>query len=129
MVSKTICEPEHVDSNEDLRLAHTSLLSEIQNSELKTQNSTLVGIVVNHTHWDREWYMPFQRYRVLLVDAVDQVLDILANRKDYGGFLLDGQTAVAEDYLEVRPEKRAGLAAFIKSGRITLGPWYVLPDE
>ncbi|HET6263151.1 MAG TPA: hypothetical protein VFG99_13065, partial [Chloroflexia bacterium] len=36
------------------------------------------GIVVNHTHWDREWYMPFQRYRVLLVDVVDMVLDTLA---------------------------------------------------
>src|SRR4051812_27510666 len=115
MVSKTISKPELLDSKEDRQLEDVSLPSEIQNSELKTHNSTLVGIVVNHTHWDREWYMPFQRYRVLLVDAVDMLLDILANRKDYGGFLLDGQTAVAEDYLEVRPEKHAELAAFIKS--------------
>ncbi|HUS14946.1 MAG TPA: hypothetical protein VM536_07980, partial [Chloroflexia bacterium] len=89
----------------------------------------LTGIVVNHTHWDREWYMPFQRYRVLLVDAVSMLLDTLAARADYQSFLLDGQTVVAEDYLEVVPERRADLVRFIRSGRVTLGPWYVLPDE
>src|SRR5215212_7858959 len=89
----------------------------------------LVGIVVNHTHWDREWYMPFERYRVMLVDAVDLLLDTLAERADYEGFMLDGQTVVAEDYLDVRPEKRDELAAFVESGRVVVGPWYVLPDE
>jgi alpha-mannosidase len=89
----------------------------------------LTGIVVNHTHWDREWYMPFQRYRVLLVDAVDKVLDILATQADYGSFMLDGQTVIVEDYLEVRPEQRERLLSFIHSGRLSVGPWYVLPDE
>ncbi len=87
------------------------------------------GIVVNHTHWDREWYMPFQRYRVMLVDAIDHLLDILKGRADYAGFMLDGQTVVVEDYLEVRPDKQAELAGYIQSGRVELGPWYVLPDE
>ncbi len=95
----------------------------------RARPAVLTGIVVNHTHWDREWYMPFQRYRVLLVDAVDRLFDILAHQPDYRGFLLDGQTVVAEDYLEVRPEQRDVLAHYIAQGRITLGPWYVLPDE
>src|SRR4051812_10468622 len=89
----------------------------------------LAGIVVNHTHWDREWYMPFQRYRVMLVDAVDLLLETLESRADYAGFMLDGQTVVAEDYLEVRPEKREELAGYLRSGRVVMGPWYVLPDE
>ncbi|HEX2913411.1 MAG TPA: glycoside hydrolase family 38 C-terminal domain-containing protein [Chloroflexia bacterium] len=87
------------------------------------------GIVVNHTHWDREWYMPFQRYRVLLVDAVDKLLEILREQHGYGAFLLDGQTAVAEDYLEVRPEKAEELIHYVREGRVRVGPWYVLPDE
>lgn len=87
------------------------------------------GIVVNHTHWDREWYMPFQRYRVLLVDVVDMVLDTLATNPGFEGFMLDGQTVVVEDYLEVRPERREELEGHIRGGRISVGPWYVLPDE
>ena len=31
--------------------------------------------LVPHTHWDREWYEPFQRFRLRLVDMVDGVLD------------------------------------------------------
>jgi alpha-mannosidase len=73
--------------------------------------------------------MPFQRYRILLVDAVNLLLDTLAHQGDYGGFLLDGQTVVAEDYLEVCPERRDELQGYVQSGRVTLGPWYVLPDE
>ncbi|MDQ5822679.1 MAG: glycosyl hydrolase-related protein [Chloroflexota bacterium] len=87
------------------------------------------GIVVNHTHWDREWYMPFQRYRVLLVDVVDMVLDTLATNPGFEGFMLDGQTVVVEDYLEVRPDRREELERHIRNGRISVGPWYVLPDE
>src|SRR4051794_20538406 len=102
-------------------------------SALSTQYSALsgplLGIVVNHTHWDREWYMPFQRYRVMLVDAIDHLLKILKERPDYTGFTLDGQTVVVEDYLEVQPDKQAELAAYVQSGRVELGPWYVLPDE
>ena len=99
---------------------------DLSNSAL---SAPLLGIVVNHTHWDREWYMPFQRYRVLLVDAIDLLLETLETRADYGGFMLDGQTVVVEDYLEVRPEQRERLTRYIQSGRIAVGPWYVLPDE
>ena len=30
--------------------------------------------VVPHTHWDREWYEPFQTFRLHLVDALDTLL-------------------------------------------------------
>ncbi len=86
------------------------------------------GIVVNHTHWDREWYMPFERFRVLLVDAVDALLDLLAADPTFT-FMLDGQTSILEDYLAVRPERRPELAAHARSGRLVVGPWYTLPDE
>ena len=45
------------------------------------------------------------------------------------GFLLDGQTVVLEDYLEVRPERASELAAALRDGRLEAGPWYVLADE
>jgi len=85
--------------------------------------------VVVHTHWDREWYWPFQIFRIKLVDLIDSLIEILTEDSDFKQFHLDGQTIVLEDYLEVRPQKRGLLQELIKAGRILIGPWYVLPDE
>ncbi|MGQ9674702.1 MAG: alpha-mannosidase [Chloroflexota bacterium] len=89
----------------------------------------MTAVVVSHTHWDREWYLPFQRFRIKLVDLIDSLLDILDSEPSYQYFTLDGQTVVLEDYLEIRPENRERLARHIRDGRILVGPWYVLPDE
>lgn len=90
---------------------------------------TLYVTIVSHTHWDREWYHPFQEFRLQLVDLIDQVLDILAADPDYHSFLLDGQTIVLEDYLEMRPQREDDLRRYIQSGRLLIGPWHILPDE
>ncbi len=85
-------------------------------------------VLVSHTHWDREWYRTFQSFRARLVDATDRVLDLI--RSDPGfHFLLDGQAVVLEDYLEVRPQRRAELSEACHLGRIAIGPWYVQPDS
>ena len=84
--------------------------------------------LVTHTHWDREWRYPIWKTRSLLVDFMDNLLDILEKRPSYSQFILDGQSVVIEDYLEVRPERRAEVEKYIKEGRITCGPWYTLPD-
>ena len=85
--------------------------------------------VVSHTHWDREWYLPFELFRVKLVRLIDRLLQILAADPGYAYFTLDGQTVVLEDYLEARPERAAELRGYIEQGRVLVGPWYVLPDE
>ena len=84
-------------------------------------------VIVPHTHWDREWYLPFQRFRFMLVRLVDDLLDILA-QQDYR-FMLDGQTIVLEDYFEVRDERKEELLQRIRDGKIAVGPWYLLPDQ
>ena len=63
--------------------------------------------IVPHTHWDREWYLPFQRFRFTLVKLVDELLKIM-NEQDYV-FMLDGQTVVLEDYLEIHSERKEEL--------------------
>ena len=83
--------------------------------------------VVSHTHWDREWYHPAERFRVRLVELIDELLDDPAGTS--AGFLLDGQAVVLDDYLDVRPERRGDLAAALKSGALEAGPWFVLADE
>jgi alpha-mannosidase len=85
--------------------------------------------IVPHTHWDREWYLPFQRFRLKLVHMMDGLLDLLANDSQYACYMLDGQTIVLEDYLEMRPERETEIRRLIQSGRLLIGPWYVLPDE
>ncbi|HMC68584.1 MAG TPA: hypothetical protein VKJ07_05470, partial [Mycobacteriales bacterium] len=84
--------------------------------------------MVPHTHWDREWYAPFQTFRLRLVDLLDDVLPRLESG-ELPHFLLDGQLAMVDDYLEVRPEALDTLRRLAADGRIEVGPWYVLMDE
>lgn len=92
--------------------------------------SDLTAYVVPHTHWDREWYQPFETFRSRLVDVVDAVLALLEDdAARYRRFTLDGQAVVLDDYLAIRPERRAAIAAQARAGRLRVGPWYVLADE
>ena len=72
--------------------------------------------IVPHTHWDREWYAPFQTYRLRLVHLSTTCSTLLEGDPSYTRFLLDGQTAVVDDYLEVRPDAAPRLAALAASG-------------
>jgi len=85
--------------------------------------------IVPHTHWDREWYAPFPVFRARLVEVLDRLLELLQTDPAYRCFLLDGQMAMVDDYLEVRPEAAGTLQQLAASGRLAFGPWYVLPDE
>ncbi len=85
-------------------------------------------LIVSHTHWDREWYRTFEAFRARLVDTVDRVLDQLDEDPGWS-FLLDGQSIVVEDYLNVRPTERDRLVRAVTSGRLAIGPWYVQPDS
>jgi mannosylglycerate hydrolase len=85
--------------------------------------------LVPHTHWDREWYLPFQVFRLKLVHLLDLLADTLESDPAFAAFTLDGQTSLLEDYLDVRPERRTMLENWVRQGRLLIGPWYVLPDE
>jgi len=85
--------------------------------------------VVPHTHWDREWYLPFEEFQMRLASVVDEVLDVLESNPSFTCFTLDGQAIVLEDYLDVRPENERRLRALLAAGRLEVGPSYILPDE
>ncbi|WP_369191707.1 alpha-mannosidase [Streptomyces sp. R08] len=86
------------------------------------------AVFVPHFHWDREWYEPFQVFRHRLVAALDTVLETAETDPDFR-FTVDGQMAAVEDYLEMRPENRARVAALVAEGRLAVGPWLILLDE
>ena len=98
-----------------------------EKSATSSPNRTLV--VVSHTHWDREWYLPFEAFRARLVRMMDALLDLLDRDPEYRHFVLDGQTVPLDDYLEIRPERRADIERLVREGRLLAGPGYVLPDE
>lgn len=87
-----------------------------------------IGYVVPHTHWDREWRYPLWQNRILLTRFIEELLQILDTNPEYKCFVLDGQSVIIEDYLEVRPKDTERVCKYIKEGRLAIGPWYTLPD-
>ena len=85
--------------------------------------------IISHTHWDREWYLPFETQRLRLVDLMDTLLDTLDNNPRFLHFHMDGQVVAIEDYLELRPENLPRIQKQVREGRLAIGPWYVLQDE
>lgn len=83
--------------------------------------------IISHTHWDREWYMPLDAFRLKLVDLIDRCLVTLKNYPEFI-FHLDAQTIVLEDYLSIRASKKKELKKYIKEGRLIVGPWYIQND-
>ncbi len=85
--------------------------------------------IVSHTHWDREWYMPFQAFRMRLVGLIDELIAKMESDPRYRFFHFDGQAILFRDYLEIRPEMEGRLRALCQAERIIAGPMYVSPDE
>jgi alpha-mannosidase len=84
--------------------------------------------IISHSHWDREWYMSFEEHRYYLIKLIDDVLEQLEKNPDFHSFHMDGQTIMVDDYLEVRPENRERIEKHIRTGRMVIGPWYMLQD-
>ena len=102
---------------------------EVDRSATVPRSSNAVAVVVPHTHWDREWYAPFETMRFHLVRFLDELVEALEQEPDLPVFLLDGQAVVLEDYLAVRRGMRDRVTALVTAGRLRPGPFYVQPDE
>jgi len=95
-------------------------LSEYESKELH---------IISNTHWDREWVYPSAETRLLLLEFMDNLLDLLDKRPDFHSFLMDSQTLCVEDYLEFRPERREQVKKLVTAGKLIIGPWCSLPEE
>lgn len=85
--------------------------------------------IIPHSHWDREWYLPFEKHRIRLIDLFDNLIQVMEENPDYKYYHMDGQYIVIDDYLEIRPQMKERLLKLIHDGRIQIGPWYMLQDE
>jgi 2-O-(6-phospho-alpha-D-mannosyl)-D-glycerate hydrolase len=94
---------------------------------MSNQNKQTLHVISN-THWDREWHLPFDLFRMRLVGFNDRLLDIMEQNAEFRHYQMDGQYQCVEDYLEMRPEMRERMVELVKEKRILIGPWYSLPD-
>lgn len=85
--------------------------------------------IVSHSHWDREWYFPFDRFRAMLVDMVEDLIELMERDPGFKSYTLDGQMAAVMDYLETRPDRAAMIRRLVEEKKLFIGPWYILNDE
>lgn len=83
--------------------------------------------LVNHTHWDREWYFTTQDAQVLSDQLFTDVLDELEAHPE-ANFTLDGQMSIVDEYLEIHPENKDRIKRLTERGQLFLGPWYTQTD-
>ncbi|MFT8424994.1 MAG: alpha-mannosidase [Liquorilactobacillus sp.] len=83
--------------------------------------------LVNHTHWDREWYFTVMDSQVLADQVFTEVLNELETHPD-ANFCLDGQTSILDEYVNTHPENLERIRKLVKSDRLFVGPWYTQTD-
>lgn len=84
--------------------------------------------ITPHMHWDREWYFTTEESRILLVNNMEEIMGRLENDPDYKYYVLDGQTAILEDYFTVKPENEERVRKLVQAGKLIIGPWYSQTD-
>ncbi len=83
--------------------------------------------IINHTHWDREWFLTAAYTNRWIPRLIDKLAQLVEQNPDYR-FLLDGQTLVIEDLLANAPEYRPLIERLVRGGNLIIGPYYCQPD-
>ncbi|SFH55231.1 glycoside hydrolase family 38 C-terminal domain-containing protein [Pisciglobus halotolerans] len=83
--------------------------------------------LVQHTHWDREWYFTTEDAKVLSDQVFTEALTELEKNKNVN-FYLDGQTSIVDEYVELNPEMLPLIKKLNKEKRLFIGPWFTQTD-
>lgn len=83
--------------------------------------------IINHTHWDREWFLS-SVYTTQWIPGLIDTLEKLGAANPEFRYFFDGQTLVIEDLLLAYPEYEEKVARLIAAGTLTIGPYYCQPD-
>jgi len=86
-----------------------------------------IAHIINHTHWDREWFLTSIYTSQWIPELIDRLVQLAADNPDFQ-FWLDGQTLVIEDLLQLRPDYRDKVNRLIRNGCLLIGPYYCQPD-
>ncbi|MCV3296583.1 MAG: glycoside hydrolase family 38 C-terminal domain-containing protein [Oenococcus sp.] len=83
--------------------------------------------LVNHTHWDREWYFTTQDSQVLSEQVFTEMLEELTEHPE-ATFTLDGQTSILDEYISLHPEKLDIVRQLNARKQLFIGPWFTQTD-
>ncbi len=83
--------------------------------------------VINHTHWDREWFLTSEYTSQWIPDLIGALEELIAENPDFR-FLLDGQTLIVEDLLGIAPAYEGRIRRMVADGNLIIGPYYCQPD-
>ncbi|WP_313631072.1 glycoside hydrolase family 38 C-terminal domain-containing protein [Enterococcus devriesei] len=83
--------------------------------------------IVNHTHWDREWYFTSMDALVLSDQLFSDAINELKKNPE-ASFVLDGQLSILDDYLLLYPERMDDIKSLVTNKQLFIGPWYTQSD-
>jgi hypothetical protein len=88
---------------------------------------TTTAHIINHTHWDREWFLTSIYTNQWIPGLINKIKELVDQNPDFR-YLLDGQTLVIEDLLKTSPGYKPSVEKLVKSGNLIIGPYYCQPD-
>ncbi len=83
--------------------------------------------IINHTHWDREWFLTAEYTSRWIPRLVERLEQLVAANPGFR-YLFDGQTLVIEDLLAIEPGLAGRVRALLSGGHLHIGPYYCQPD-
>ena len=89
--------------------------------------SGVTAHIINHTHWDREWFLTSESTNRWIGGLIDKVAR-LGKENPAFRYFLDGQTLVIEDLLELDAGYQGLVKRLIRQGNLLIGPYYCQPD-
>ena len=93
---------------------------------MKSQKKLDVHLV-EHTHWDREWYFTSDDSRTMLYYDMKFMIDHLLKNKDK--FTYDGQSSIIDDFLMFSPKWKEKLKKVVREKKLYVGPFYTAVDD
>ncbi len=98
------------------------------NDRLKNHQESGTTIhIINHTHWDREWFLTSVYTSHWIPGLIDKIEELAAGNPNFK-YLFDGQTLAIEDLLKLAPEYESRIRQLIAAGHLIIGPYYCQPD-
>lgn len=87
------------------------------------------AVVINHGHLDVEWYKTIDAYRFWVLKIIDCLYEEALKKDNYKSYTFDGSVFLLDDLVAYYPEYKGKIKKLIKSGKLTIGPFYTQFDE